>query len=88
MISLTKVVTVTWIIAGFVGLVWGTKALSDPANKQKLKEHIQDIANETKITEEDFLCILYVAFFTTGIIGVTLSFYRKFRNYIRRRWGV
>lgn len=88
MISLTKILVVAWIITGFIGLIWGTKALNNPADKGRLKEHMKDFAHEIHATEEDFLCVLYVAFFATGLLSGVLICYRKLRNYIKGRWNV
>ena len=88
MISFTKILVVTWIIAGFIGLVWGTKALNNPANKGRLKEHMKDFAHEVNVTEEDFLCVLYVSFFATGLLSAILIGYRKIRAYVKEKWGV
>ena len=88
MASFTRILVITWILIGFVGLIWGTKALRNPANKKWIEEHIKELANEMKVTEEDFICMLYVAFYATGFIGVILAAYRKFRAYIKEKLGV
>ena len=88
MISFTKIIVIIWILTGLAGLIWGIKALHNPENKQKLKEYIEDFANEVEVTEEDFLCMLHIAFFVTGFLGVILVFYRRVRSYIRSKWNV
>jgi hypothetical protein len=85
MISITKIIFGTWVITGLIAIVWGTKAIYSSPNSDKVKSHFKEMLEELKITEEDYMCVLYVSFFVAGFLSLTLNSYRKLRNYIRRR---
>ena len=88
MILLTKAIIGIWLITGIIGLVWGTKALYRLSERHELKKYLKGLADEVQITEEDFFCVLHVAFFIAGIAGVFLAFYRKIRKFIKERFHV
>jgi hypothetical protein len=84
MISFIVVIIGVWVLTGFIALVLGTKALTNPMNREEIHEQFKEIAEELRITEEDCLCILYVGFMAIGFAGVSLALFRRLKRYLRR----